>query len=320
VNFEEFKQWWNEYQAEKTKERLIQEDPVRKYRYKQFMDAGPNEEGELARHKVAELMENLGRGISTAELDWLMVIVDQDHSDTVSFDEFEKCYGLLTAGDLSLDAFITALVPDDDDGSRLVPADILVSSVNRLCASEGLSAADNPSVQEFLAQHGTVGVGVEELKEWWGQFRLTAGLGDGSAPALGVAGVEGDAADELSGGLTLDELDELDELSGGGAKGGGGGCAAAWASRMACANALFILGGYAAERREPQVPCASRAPPACIAWLACEQRTTFHASRNGAKPGVYMSVVYFWYLAPHSHCANVHVRHCACCCKVNTHG
>ncbi len=187
VCFDEFKAWWNHYQSEKTTQRLIQQDPVRKYRYTQFMHAQPNAEGELGRHKVAWLMKTLGRDVTTTELDWLMVIVDTDNSDTVSFDEFEQCYALITESDLSLDAFFEALLPDDDDGSMVIPSETIVSAVKRLCIMHDISSTDEPHVQEFLQKHSQVGIGSEAFKEWWGHFKLTCNIGDDAGGGLGDA-------------------------------------------------------------------------------------------------------------------------------------
>jgi CRP-like cAMP-binding protein/Ca2+-binding EF-hand superfamily protein len=234
VNFEEFQQWWNDFQAKQTRERLIKEDPVRKYRFKQFMDAkptvpegeDPDAEPELGRHKLAELMRKLGRDVSHVELDWLMVIVDTDHSDTVSFEEFEQCYELLAESDLSLETFFKALVAKQQGGGEggdkaaddepdhdhdhdhsdhhedMISSEVLVSSVERLCTMESVKSKDDPEIAEFLAAHSERGIGIAEFKEWWGKFRLqiktnpaaAADLLDGTAAAAAAAAEGNDAS------------------------------------------------------------------------------------------------------------------------------
>lgn len=172
VTFAEFYDWWNVYMSEQTKERLIKEDPVRKYRYKQFTDVGLNAAGELDRTKLRDLMSKLGREVTDAELDWLMVIVDTNVSDGISFDEFEQFYEVLTVSDLSLDTFFHALLPPDDDGSEMISPETMRSTVRKLCAMENVNITTAPDVQQFLQKHSEVGVSITEFKDWWGHFRL----------------------------------------------------------------------------------------------------------------------------------------------------
>ena len=111
VSFEEFAEWWHVFQAQRTKARLIYEDPLRRYKHKSFMDSLPNDDGEIGRAKLADLMANLGRPVSDVELDWCMVVIDDDGSGAISFEEFEVWYNFLTEGDFTMSKFFAALDP-----------------------------------------------------------------------------------------------------------------------------------------------------------------------------------------------------------------